>query len=954
MASSSKFTNKHYLSKAEIRETINEKMTAPCHPYTKYRYPNKIAYEPIKEETYAPIVEEDEESFGDFQPHVFIIGGKCDEVDHVMIGHWQGAVSQQTIIDDSGSVNVFDSPYTEEFGDAAIQKCNQFKAYNQAHPNKQIGYYFGYDYLQRLRCPINKQVKYVDPEEGVEIARNLKAQGYTHLGIYDADDATMCTSYISIGHFTVETTIDGANQLGLFSVDDENGIRELLTKIEKAHSGMLTFCDPDNNKIFKEIPDDIYFEHDINTPYVEDAYTLYRRFGEHFKYNADPEKVQKWVYKGYTGWEFEEEPTKYVDGSDKLQVFTGDLKLTIEQVMRIWRAAYYDYQEYLPKYMHVFNYEYVPRTVTIHTREKEIVEKTEIEKKTVMVTKKVGSHTIYGEPEWVWDKKSIKAINVTNSDYLDPNQGSKKIMEYIPAVDYTGPFTVTMGTSHWYGFNICEVDIGMDMNKVDIDFTGNPDTDYKYSTGWYYNPAYISKTNTTNGYHYNIDASTPAGAISHIWGSQPPAFNEYAIHDDTPMSITLNNVTFSKGKKYFIYTKECPGGGTEADKFVYSFCLSNDIEDEDEMDVNIPVLYKRQQRPEKTVDDYADVEQEIELPKKYYEFEEVDKPKQITVELVEHVYLEYYPEEDRQKYFQEIEDTFQEIRQRLKEKKYKYGEHFVGSQYQSPSSLKLEDKYSIVMTVHDFLIENNTYGGTDPINYSLYAAMSHGKYTCDSLAYSLAFKHCCNRFGIITQIMSGLNFFDYETKEEVNAGIWWHWNRICYLDNKIKERIFYHRYGIIHPGEKNCAEVLIDCIKKYDEEHLNNYFSRGAQEEYARLYYGDPSVKENIKSRKFIESHVQFDKNQWAEMDLVYDTKLPFQPAGKNIPKAEFFNTKHHRFKEVEGGRRLVLKYLSTNYRVSECYANFVGQDDHYDQYCSTYTGRTGGTILDENGNVVH
>ncbi len=95
----------------------------------------------------------------------------------------------------------------------------------------------------------------------------------------------------------------------------------------------------------------------------------------------------------------------------------------------------------------------------------------------------------------------------------------KELLVFTIRDNYTGSFSLTMNTGHWYGFAIWE------------------STDA------------INFTEMTNNY-----ASTNA-----------------THSNSTPLTLTMNSVTFVSGHTYKIITQECAGGGTDADKFIYSF-----------------------------------------------------------------------------------------------------------------------------------------------------------------------------------------------------------------------------------------------------------------------------------------------------------------------------------------------------------------------------------------------
>lgn len=101
----------------------------------------------------------------------------------------------------------------------------------------------------------------------------------------------------------------------------------------------------------------------------------------------------------------------------------------------------------------------------------------------------------------------------------------KELLVFTARENYSGGFNLSMNTGHWYGFAIWESTDGINFTEV------------------------------INNYH-----------------------DSNATHNDsTPLSIPMSSVTFVSGRTYKIITQECDGGGTESDKFVYSFSADNNF-----------------------------------------------------------------------------------------------------------------------------------------------------------------------------------------------------------------------------------------------------------------------------------------------------------------------------------------------------------------------------------------
>ena len=95
----------------------------------------------------------------------------------------------------------------------------------------------------------------------------------------------------------------------------------------------------------------------------------------------------------------------------------------------------------------------------------------------------------------------------------------KELLLFTARENYTGTFKLKMNTGHWYGFAIWESTDGINFSYV------------------------------TDNY----------------------ASSNATYDNDQALELSMSNVTFVNGHTYKIITQECDGGGTEADKFVYSF-----------------------------------------------------------------------------------------------------------------------------------------------------------------------------------------------------------------------------------------------------------------------------------------------------------------------------------------------------------------------------------------------
>jgi hypothetical protein len=558
-----------------------------------------------------------------------------------------------------------------------------------------------------------------------------------------------------------------------------------------------------------------------------------------------------------------------------------------------------------------------------------------------------------------------------------------------------------------------------------------------------------------------IEPQMPEAPKNNGWG-------DYANHD-TSKALKINsfgNLSFHTGKKYIIYTRECPGGGEEAEKFIYQ---SFDVD----YDFNVKALTKK----DKKVPKYEDQEIEYQEPVQYIAEEPEEVYEWEEVEVVDYMYLQYYDEEDRENMLKEIGKRVREIRALAFEMLDGRDYYSVISQdYISMQGISHSTALKLSKLFHDYLIRNCHYGESE-FSKSFYAPFSSGKYSAESEGFALAYKFLCNRYSIPTQIMTGYNFIDVKTGQQTPEGIFHAWNRTLFqpqpeneveqpkpgclilvggeytksdayalvcswywkgdlskvlnkalsdLESKVsgggtwtlyyqkpvkcwshvqvdpsyikswsvsksnissvKSQIktyfdshifktsnnmpdtaingddygdykyrYFRKYGINHIGEYNCAKVIEDAIQQYDQEHANNYSISGTLTSYEDLQYskkwngkvsGFPasSYYNQQESHSFYNGYYQFDHINWIETDVCLDHPDFYKAgsSGASKPRGTFFSVNSNRIYEREdAGYRITGKYLYTNYGF-ECYANFVGQDNHYGQITSS------GKIKDE------
>ena len=179
------------------------------------------------------------------------------------------------------------------------------------------------------------------------------------------------------------------------------------------------------------------------------------------------------------------------------------------------------------------------------------------------------------------ENKEIHEIQTNNSSFVNDTT-PKDIMTFTLSEEeqpYSGPFTVTMNTGHWYGFRILKAVYDPDPETGAID---------------YENPLWQQIWSGENRIHKT--PNTPEGFPTH--------------YDNVPLSMTYEDALFEPGETYKIQTWECAGGGTSADKFIYSFSLGQNPETQEEFNLNIGVVSWHEEEEEYNVTTIEDVEEE--------------------------------------------------------------------------------------------------------------------------------------------------------------------------------------------------------------------------------------------------------------------------------------------------------------------------------------------------------
>ena len=698
-------------------------------------------------------------------------------------------------------------------------------------------------------------------------------------------------------------------------------------------------------RIFKEIPDTDFFDHDVFIPYVEDAYRLYTRIGEAFKHNGE---VRYSTYQDPYTWSWSKEPPKErFEDYTLLQVKVSDLGLFPEQCNTIYRAAYYDYQEYLPKWC-TPRYSLCEKDINKIHKEAVLEEKTKyvnVPIKELVLVVDANGNKIQDKQEG-WDED----VELNQEKILPTTYSSshKEILSFIPNEDYTGPFSVTMGTGHWYGWYIKEFDIDGSGNPTNAGVVIDGSAQFYYKGSYNGNNGQVTDNRqevsqqsseigglntirsnyvsyngvsydannynnnlsygTTLGYHtvlqrynfnlkvYNFikqfennhDALNSSSlhddllivwknellnkkqelltdsrrgtdsewvvkretAINNSWlkeiqeyiddikaneskyetyedivnwylekildekyqlesvsyntaletycnkcdlnyipvtnpnavsggilvapinpsSSYPQdnSWKEYATHNNNA-SLQINsfgNVTFHANKRYTIYTRECPGGGTDASKFIYTFKLNNDP------DYSIKI----KKRTIKDVDVYYVKKTTYKKPVKYMEEIQKESIVKKRVQVVDHMYLEYYDESDRTKMRLEITQRMKEIKTMV-EDQIGVGPMKISEDYDiSGSGRHGHIARKIAKFMHDYLIENCEFGESE-FSRSFYSPLSSKKYKAESEGFALAYKFLCNNYGVPTQIVTGYIFKDPKTGADIPGGKFHAWNR---------------------------------------------------------------------------------------------------------------------------------------------------------------------------------
>ena len=385
-----------------------------------------------------------------------------------------------------------------------------------------------------------------------------------------------------------------------------------------------------------------------------------------------------------------------------------------------------------------------------------------------------------------------------------------------------------------------------------------------------------------------------------------------------PFSMTIRNVNFEAGVTYSIVTNECNAGGEELGKFVYTFSIA----DAYGQPTNLKVKYTINERTRKQV------------------------PHQIRREIVEHMYLAYYPEDFRQECFQDIEDTFQDLTQYVEQYVgIKYKEHHVGNIFERGAAYTPEEKKKIAKCIHDYLVINNAYAYGDEMNQTLYPAMSRGKRSPVCTSYATAFKYCCSRYGIVCHITLGVCDPNGEHTDEYGGNHMW--NRINYESFSFTEKQYLHNDGKIVSSDKPVSDVISNLVDKYDQDNRSNYTANKSGN-IDKLFFKDSSFEGNDVKVTFIQSHKQYDKNSWSDVDVTWDD--PSEPGTDTLGNTDnicwdFFNVSSNVMKQQDSGERIYTKIYMTDTGI-QCYANLVGQDSHQDQLISGKTDRYNGNTI--------
>lgn len=584
----------------------------------------------------------------------------------------------------------------------------------------------------------------------------------------------------------------------------------------------------DGNAVEKS--DSNYFLH---TDYIEDAFKLYKRLGKMFEKNGE---VNSYTYKKLGGGTLRESPKVNIEGESLLQVYVGDLKMSPTECVTIWRAAFEDYNDYLPVFA-VPLYDTIEITDTVYDYQHQDVTRT---------------YT-----------KDMNDISTNNSDYSPTD---KEIIKFTPGVAFNGKFELTMNTGHWYHFKIYDKEA----------YDANPNVE----------PLYVG---------------------GDLAGERP-------THDNNRPQTFDAQVEFEAGKEYIVTTLECPAGGTTPDRFIYTFSLKDNNNNVTHLQVQYTVTTR----------------------------ERVKVPRQVNREIVEHLYLSYYDEEFRQECFQDMEDTFQDLTKYVKDHVgIQYSEHHVGNIFERGSQYTYDEKKKIAKCIHDYLIVNNVYAYGDEMNQTIYPAMSRGKRNPVCASYSLAFKYCCSRYGIVCHIVMGICDPEGEHTDEFGGNH--QWNRVNYSPFLFKEKQYLHNDGKIVSSDRSMTEAMSNLINLYDADNRSHYTKDGSGDTN-KLFFADPTFEGNNIDVQFIQSHLQYDKASWTDVDVTWDDSGEGDYIGNESNVGwEYFNVDSSYMKAPVSGSRIYTKEYITGTGI-QCYANLVGQDSHQDQYISGKTDRYTGS----------
>lgn len=159
---------------------------------------------------------------------------------------------------------------------------------------------------------------------------------------------------------------------------------------------------------------------------------------------------------------------------------------------------------------------------------------------------------------WV-DKTISDSMDISDvqTAYL-PYQDTKQILEFTISDNentYTGPFEVTMSSGHWYSMTV-----------------------------------------------ERLATEDPEG-LNDVWETVGFCDTPAATHNTTPLTRTIDEIIFTPGTTYRVLTRECNGGGSDPDQFIYNFSVNGPIQ------VNIVTRTPREEE-QTLLDGFEDVEEE--------------------------------------------------------------------------------------------------------------------------------------------------------------------------------------------------------------------------------------------------------------------------------------------------------------------------------------------------------